>query len=447
MKTAGGISAGGGKPAPNALRARLDAAPMSRAQIVAVGLAFLLSALDGYDVLSVAFAAPAITASWGIGKAALGVVLSAGLAGMALGSFFLAPLADTHGRKPMLLVSLVLMAVGMAACGLSQGIGMLSFWRVVTGLGIGACVSIINPIAAEFANARRRALTVSIMAIGYPVGGVVGGLLAAWLLPNFGWEAIFFAGSAGALVMLPLVVWLLPESLAFLLTRGGAENLPRVNAVLARFGQPPVDALPEARPVERRGYAAVFAPAQRGATIWLTSANMLFVMATYYVLSWLPQMVADAGFSAADASRISAISSLSGVVGGVLLGLAGNHGGLRWLVSGAVAGLGLSALAFGLVPDSLPLLTLTGAICGFFLFGAAAGLYATLATTYADEARASGTGFVVGVGRVSSAVAPLLAGWLFSVGLSRGEVSAAFGALAVAAALVLLLGWRRYRPQ
>ena len=144
--------------ASDTLRGLFERAPMSRTQVGAVAITVILSALDGFDVLSVTFVAPAISRDWGIGKAALGVVLSSGLGGMALGSFLIAPLADTLGRRRLILVSLSLMAVGMALSATSSSLVQLAAWRVVTGLGIGACVAVINPIAAEFANARRRSL-------------------------------------------------------------------------------------------------------------------------------------------------------------------------------------------------------------------------------------------------------------------------------------------------
>jgi AAHS family 4-hydroxybenzoate transporter-like MFS transporter len=135
------------------LRRRFDDANMSRTQIGAVALTVILSALDGFDVLSVTFAAPAISRDWGLGKGALGIVLSSGLGGMALGSFLLAPLADMFGRRRLILLSLSLMAIGMALSAMASSLPELAGWRVVTGLGIGACVAVINPIAAEFANA------------------------------------------------------------------------------------------------------------------------------------------------------------------------------------------------------------------------------------------------------------------------------------------------------
>ncbi len=427
------------------LRARLDAAPMGRVQSIVVALTFILSAIDGYDVLSVSFAAPAIAIDWHIGKLALGAVLSAGLWGMAAGAFALAPLADMVGRRIIILVCLMLMAVGMAWCSIATALGELEGGRIVTGLGIGGCVATINPVAAEFANARRRALTVAIMAIGYPVGGVVGGILAATLLHDYGWHAIFVAGAVAAAVLLPLTAWLMPESLGYLLSRSGQHQVARVNAVLARCGHAGIDRLVASAVPTRRGYAALLAQ-RRGTTVWITIANLLYAAAVFYLLTWLPQMVADAGFTASSGSLVSAAASGTGAVGSLALGWTAQRLGLRWVTSSAMIGTGVATMLFGIVPPSLPLLIAAGAVTGLFLYSGATGMYATIATTFGDEARASASGFVSGAGRIASAIAPLLAGLLFAQGVGRGGVSLVFGLAASVAGITILLGWRRYRP-
>ena len=419
------------------LRQRLDAAPMSAPQVLAVAITVLLSALDGYDVLSVTFAAPAISLEWGLGKAALGLVLSAGLAGMALGSFLLAPLADLYGRRVVVLSSLTLMTAGMLLSALASSLALLIAWRVLTGLGIGAMVAVINPLAAEFANARRRPLAVALMTIGYPLGGLVGGLGAAALLHAYSWPAVFVAGAIAAVLLIPVVAAFLPEPLAFLLARRRPDSLQRVNKLLARLGHRHVEFLPAEQAKTDRGYRAVFASAQRGVTVRVTLVNLLFVMAVYYVLSWLPQLVADRGFTPSVASLVSATASVAGVVGGLGLGWWAQRSGPASPAATAMIGLGLATVLFGTVPASLPLLTVGAALCGFFLFGGMAGLYGTLASSFAAPSRASGVGFVIGVGRIGSVAAPLLAGWLFATGLGEAIVSCVFGILAVAAGILL----------
>jgi AAHS family 4-hydroxybenzoate transporter-like MFS transporter len=424
-------------------RQLLQDAPMSRAQVAGVALTSALSALDGYDVLSVTFAAPGISADWGLGKAALGVVLSSGLAGMALGSLFLAPFADIWGRRAIAIVSLVLMGSGMLASAFAPDITTLAFLRVITGLGIGAMVPIITPLAVEYANARRRGVAMAFMSIGYPLGGMIGGFIAAALLHRFPWPAVFLFGAGLAAVLLPMVLLWLPEPLAFPMARRNARSLDRVNLFLARCGHAPVAELPPAEPPAPAPYRAIFGRGQAAATLRITAVNLLFIISVYYFLSWLPQLVADAGFSAATATSLSATSSLVGVAACLGFGVLAGWLKLRPLVATTMIAMGLSLAVFGFTPASLVLLTCSAALVGVFLFSGIVGLYSTIADTFAPQMRTTGTGFVMGVGRAGGALAPLIAGSLFAWGLGRGEVSLAMGVGAVLAGLLVLLPVRK----
>ena len=169
---------------------------MSRLQWAIIALTVALNALDGFDVLSISFASPGIAQEWGIDRAALGIVLSMELIGMALGSVFLGGVADKIGRRPTILGCLMVMAVGMTMATTVHGLVDLSIWRIVTGLGIGGMLAAINAVAAEFSNTRRRDLSVSLMSIGYPLGAVVGGIVAAQLLRGNDWRTVFYFGAS-----------------------------------------------------------------------------------------------------------------------------------------------------------------------------------------------------------------------------------------------------------
>src|SRR3974390_446784 len=155
-------------------RQSLGSSPMSTVQRVVIAVTVGLNALDGFDVLAISFASPGIAREWGIDRAALGVVLSMELLGMGLGSILLGGVADKMGRRRTLLGCLIVMTLGMVMATQAKNVYFLSSWRVITGLGIGGMLATINAVAAEFSNSRRRALCVSLMAIGYPVGAVVG---------------------------------------------------------------------------------------------------------------------------------------------------------------------------------------------------------------------------------------------------------------------------------
>ena len=198
---------GGGGVDP---RQRIETGAMHWRQMVAIALCVLLNALDGFDVLAISFAAPGIAAEWQVDRAALGVVLSMELFGMAAGSVLLGRVADRIGRRPVILACLAIMAAGMALAPLVGGIVTLSLVRLVTGLGIGGMLATTNAMVAEQANARSRSLAVTIMAAGYPLGAIVGGTIASALLAGGGWRDVFVFGAIVSAAFLPLAWWLLP---------------------------------------------------------------------------------------------------------------------------------------------------------------------------------------------------------------------------------------------
>ena len=186
-------------------RETLSSSPMSTLQILTVAVTVGLTALDGFDVLSISFASPGIAAEWGIDRAALGIVLSMELWGMALGSIALGALADKIGRRHTMLACLLIMTVGMFLVTTVKQIPELEIWRFLTGLGIGGLLASGNAVAAEFSNLRRRNLCVSVMAIGYPVGAVLGGLIVKQLLRGHDWRSVFYFG--GFITAARRVVW------------------------------------------------------------------------------------------------------------------------------------------------------------------------------------------------------------------------------------------------
>jgi AAHS family 4-hydroxybenzoate transporter-like MFS transporter len=356
---------------------------------------------------------------------------------MAVGSLLIAPLADILGRKKMALFGLVLMALGSLLSGLAHSVGQLLLWRFLTGVGIGACAAVIMTVTAEFANTRFRPMAMALMAIGYPIGGLVGGLLASALLAHFDWRSVFMSGFVGSVGMIPMVALLLPESLAFLLGRDQRRRLVHINSILSRSGLARIDAPP---PVVRgqRGYAGVFDRVQRAVTIRLATVSAINTAAAYFTLSWLPQIVHFAGISPSGASLIAAVANLAGIVGGLCFGLFARGRRQTRIAALLLIAEGVAIAVFGVAPASMTMLIPAGALCGFFLYAAATGFYAILPQNFPDSSRSAGIGFVIGCGRVSSAVAPTLAGWLLAVNLNVAQVFALFGAGAIIAGLMLI---------
>jgi len=422
-------------------RQLLAHSPMGKLQVVAVVMCVLLYGLDGFDVLSISFAAPGIASEWGIDRAALGVVLSMELIGMALGSVVIGSLADRIGRRPVILLCLVVMSVGMYLAATAGSVEVLSIYRLCTGIGIGGMLASTNAMAAEYSNARRRDIVVIIVAAGYPIGAIVGGSIASLLLLSFDWRAVFMFGAVATVVFIPLVWFLLPESIEHLVQRRPHGALKRVNAILRRMGHESIAMLPELSITPfRSSMATLFSPALARTTTLLTIAYFMHIMTFYFTLKWIPKIVVDMGFAPALAGGVLVWANVGGLSGSLALGLLSLRYNVRGLVIAAFIMSTVMVTWFGQGQADLVQLSLIAAAAGFFTNSAVVGLYALFARSFPTEVRASGTGFAIGVGRGGSALGPMLAGVLFASvgGLPVVALIMGLGSLVAAGALMML---------
>jgi benzoate transport len=421
-----------------ASREILATSPMSMAQMLVIAITVGLNALDGFDVLAISFASPGIAREWGIDRAALGFVLSMELIGMGAGSILLGGLADKIGRRRTLLGCLVVMTIGMVMATQTRNLYSLSMWRVITGLGIGGMLATINAVASEFANSRRRSLCVSLMAIGYPVGAVVGGSIAAMLLKQGDWRAVFWFGASITAAFIPLVFFLVPESIEWLCQRQPTNALAAVNRSLIRLGRAAVDALPAVSvETRKRSVADIFSPQFARITLLMSFAYFLHVISFYFIVKWIPKIVVDMGFSASSAAGVLVWLNVGGATGGAVLGLLSLRFGLKGLTMLVLAMSTVMLAVFGRAQADLTHLAIICAIAGFFTNSGIVGLYGILAQVFPPNLRATGTGFAVGTGRAGSVIAPIIAGFLFSAGYGLEFVAVAMGIGSFAAAIAL----------
>ena len=421
-------------------RATISAAPMSALQVIAVAVTIGLNALDGFDVLSSAFASPGISAEWHVEPKALGIVLSMDLIGMAIGSILLGGVADKIGRRPTILGCLVVMTIGMFMATRSHGVVDLSMWRVITGLGIGGILASINAVAAEFSSAKRKNLSVSIMSIGYPIGGVLGGLVVQNLLTTHDWRSVFYFGAAVTALFIPLVLIFVPESVHWLARKQPAGALEKVNRALQRMGHGPVTALPViAAETRQRSIGDIFSPVLIATTLIVTIAYFFHIMTFYFVLKWVPKIVVNMGFAASAAAHVVTWVNIGGACGGATLGLLGLRFGMKPLTIIVMILSTVTVINFGYQPADLDKLSWACAAAGFCTNAAIVGMYSIFAQAFPTHVRAFGTGFAIGLGRGGSVLAPILAGYLFQDGYGLPTVATIMSIAALLAAGVLSL--------
>ncbi len=419
----------------------LDEEPMGRLQIVAVTLCIFLYALDGFDVLSISFAAPGIAKEWAIDRAALGIVLSMELLGMIAGSLMLGDIADRIGRRPLILLCLILMTTGMALAATAVSIVALSSYRFFTGLGIGGMLATTNAMVAEYSNKKHRSLAVTLMAAGYPLGAILGGAVVSVLLASYDWRSVFVFGAFITAVFIPLVWFWLPESVAFLCQKKPEGALQRINLTLQRMGHSTITSLPVAeKHSDRSGVRELFRPAMVKITILLTLAYFAHIATFYFIIKWVPKLVVDMGFDPPTAGSVLVWFNVGGMSGALLFGFFTHWVDLRRLVIVVLLIGSAAVIAFGQGQSSLVQLSLAAAVGGFFTNAGVVGLYALLAQSYPTSVRAGGTGFSIGIGRCGAALGTILAGFLFVAGASLATVAVimAMGSVVAAIALTFL---------
>ena len=427
---------------PTDPRQIIDQSEMSKAMIIVVIITVFLNAMDGFDVLAISFAAPGIAEEWGISNSALGFVLAAELVGMAIGSIFLGGVGDKVGRRPTVLGCLTVMALGMFMATTANSPFVLCIWRVLTGLGIGGMLSVTNATVAEFSNTKWRSLCISFMVIGYPLGGVFGGDIAQrWLLVQFDWRSVFYFGAFVCALLIPFVYFLVPESVHWL-TRKQPENaLARINHSLTKLGKSPITALPEINMEEqKKSVSDIFSKTLIFTTLLVTAAYFLHITTFYFILKWTPKIVADMGFAAAAAGGVLKWANIGGALGGITFGILTARFGLKPLTIGILVLTFVGVAIFGRTPADLDRMALLAAVAGFFGNAGVSGLYSIVAYAFPTHVRATGTGFVIGVGRAGAVLAPILAGFLFDAqkGLPTVALVLASGSLLAAIVLIFL---------
>ncbi len=422
-------------------KSAIDNGVMSAWQWVAIAITVGLNALDGFDVLSISFASPGIAKEWGVTQSTLGWVLSMELLGMAVGSVLLGGVADKIGRRLTILGCLCAMTVGMWLAGHADSVQNLLVWRLLTGLGIGGMLAAINAAAAEFSNNRWRSLAMALMVIGYPLGGVFGGLVVQSLYSSGGgWRDVFSFGAYATAVFIPLVWFFVPETPAFLDRKQSAGALEKANVILARFGHATVSSLSAvSADGSKRSLADIFKPSLIATTLLITFAYFAHITSFYFVIKWVPKIVVDMGFDAKSAAGVLTWANVGGATGGAIFGLFAMRVGLRPLTIVTLIVSTALVVWFGQGASDLTKLAMTVAITGLFTNGAIVGLYALFAKVFPTHVRATGTGFAIGVGRGGAALAPIIAGYLFQAGFTLQTVSFVLGSGSLLAAIALFM--------
>lgn len=411
------------------LREKIEQSPMGMYQWMIVIMAAIMNLLDGFDVLALAFTATAIRSEFGLTGVELGYLLSAGLFGMTAGSLFLAPLADKIGRRPLLLIAVALSAIGMLGSAFVSHYITLGFWRVITGLGVGGILVGTNVITSEYSSRKWRSFAISVYAAGFGVGAVLGGMFAVMLQGEYGWRSVFLAGAIlTGLCFLVLLVWL-PESIDFLTSTQPKNAEVRLNSIAKKIGLGKGWTLPEKTETTRSKLpiSQLFSTKYLRATLLIWIAFFSIMFSFYFVSSWTPALLKEAGMTTEQSVSVGMMISLGGTCGALIYGLLAS----RWTARAVLILFTiLSAAAVVLFIGSASILWLAmvfGILVGALMNGCISGLYTLNPLTYDADIRSTGVGWSIGVGRIGAILAPTIAGQLLDSGWEKQDLYIGIG--------------------
>lgn len=421
------------------LRRRIADSPMSGYQWLVVGLTFMLNMLDGFDVLAVAFTAKSIQAELGLDGKHIGTLMSVGLLGMTVGSMLLAPLADRFGRRPLLIFSTLLSAVGMLMTYFAHSLESIALWRIVTGLGVGGILPCTNVIVSEYANKKWRGLAIAVYASGFGIGAMLGGMSAVVLQDGYGWRSVFMVGAVQTFAAVAVLAALLPESVDFLLTKRPPNAKARLDKILHKIRLSGEWAFPEAEQGAKKAKVSVlrlFEPQYRATTLLIWLAFISVMAAYYFISSWTPALLEQAGMAKTQSQSVGMAISIGGAIGSLVFGFLVS----RWTPRAVLITFAVSAAAtiFAfLSADALGAALAFAVLLGALMNGCIAGLYTINPTLYATDFRSTGVGVTIGVGRLGSILAPIAAGGLLDAGWAKNDLYGATAAVIVLAAVAL----------
>jgi len=412
---------------------------MTSLQYATIFICYLMNILDGMDVLVIAYCAPAIAKAWEVGPETLGIVFSSGLAGMTIGALFLTPLADKFGRKTMILWSAIIMGISMYLTALCQDVTQLMILRLISGLGIGTMLACTTALVDEYTEGKSKNFWVNFSLSGYPTGAVITGLLAQYVIPNYGWQMMFKIAGVASIITIPLVWFFLSESLQFYFIQQPKNALSKANAILIQLGRELKNALPT-KPEKQAALPVgkLLDGEFRTPTLKLWLALFLSFGALYFLTSWIPKLATDAGLSQSLAIWAGTAFNGGAFFGICTQGFFSTKFGLKKTIGTFLILTALLMILFRFFIGS-DVLLFVFALLGFGIQGGFVGLYAVAAKLYPTEFKSTGIGWGIGLGRFGGIAGPALGGLLIGMGMGMASSFAVFAIPTLLGGIVTLL--------
>jgi AAHS family 4-hydroxybenzoate transporter-like MFS transporter len=426
----------------------IDEQPVRPRQWATVLMCGFVMFLDGFDTQSISYMAPHIASEWNLPRAMLGPIFSAALAGLMVGYLLLSPLSDRFGHKRMVVWSTLSFATSTLFCLVASDVTTLMALRFVTGIGLGAATPSAIALTSEYSPKRWRASFVLAIYCGFSLGFVFAGLMAGWMIPAHGWRSLFWIGAAAPLILVPFLIFFLPEAISTL-TRPGADRavaigqFRRLDPTFRDEDLPPAQPAGPGKAVRKAPLRAIFSQNLRMGTLLLWVVFIINLGTFYAMQSWMPTILTDLGHPTSTVVATTTIFTVGGIVAALIVGPMMDRIS-PYLALALVYGTGfLFVGAIGLLLDAgAAALLAVSFLSGLCVSGGQKSVIALAAVFYDAEIRSTGIGWALGIGRVGGIGGPLIVGAGLGAGLSPGGVFflLAIPMLVMAAAMLLLNG-------
>ena len=419
-----------------------DELQLNRLHALIFTLAGMVLIFDGYDSQIIAYIMPHLMKEWNLTPVTAGSIASYGFLGLMIGAAGFGMIADKIGRKGGLLICLAIFTIFSGAAYWAPNFKIFCILRFLAGLGMGGAMPLAITLVSEFAPARIRAKAVTAMFGGFTFGWAVAGLIAMLIIPTYGWRLPLLFGFL-PILFLPVLVFYLPESIRFLVSKGKIESA--VKEIRRMENAAGLDhqewgtadfALPATPPAG--GFKELFSPRLAVMTILIWATYFCNLLVVYGLATWLPSLLVKSGFSMVKSYSFGFVQALGASAGGFLLGfLMDRFGRKSGLIVAYLAG-GVAIWMFGIVTGNISLY-LVGAATGVFVIGSQIAQHVVSGEVYPTHIRSTGVGWALTVGRLGSIVGPLLGGYMQMWGLTFSQYFVVFAIPSfLCAALVIM---------
>lgn len=400
----------------------LSKSSISLRQIFIIVVCFFLNVVDGFDITMIAVTIGDIGKALDLVEKEQGIIFSFALAGMMVGAMLVAPVSDIWGRRKILLCALIVICVSVLFTPMSTNIETLALLRFSSGLGGGALLATQASLVSEYAPNRLKTLCVTLVTAGYPIGAMFTGLVAEHVIPNYGWQVMFYLGGVVTAVLLLFTIIYVPESVEYLINKQPENALVRINAVLKVLGKLALEKLPE-RSVNPNtsvhgNIHALFTVNRFRSTVMLWIIFCCCSSTLYFLMSWIPKLATQLGFELSISYEAFTYFSLGGVIGILTLGWLSSRISVTKLVSSFLGVAVVTMIGLATIANNPFTFLLLVSLTGLSIQSGYNALYAIATRLYPTNIRSTGVGWALGVGRLGAVIAPAVGGVMLSNGIS-----------------------------